>query len=243
MKAIATAFAFVAVGGLIWLLSLVAGGGAKAEEGRIVLRYGRGFRAIGLMGVVAAFLAVAAFLVLLFVGEMSEGGLIGVTVLVAVFLIPSVPLVLEGYRREIVLDDEGISARGWFGPAGEFAWDEITKVEWLQMGEKYVVRAGKQKISLNGYLDGLGAFEQMCVAKLDPKVYGKTFAAATGEKSGGKKFDPAKPGAKPTKPAAGSNDNPFEFGEDAPPPPPKPAAPTKNLGPKKPKRPPVDDDE
>ena len=200
MKAIATAFAFVAVFGLIWLLSLVAGGGAKAEEGRIVLRYGRGFRAIGLMGIVAAFIAVAAFLVLRFAGDLTDGALMGVTVLVAVFLIPAIPLVLEGYRREIVLDDDGISARGWFGPTGEFAWGEITKVEWQQMGEKYVVRAGKKKISLNGYLEGLGAFEQMCVAKLAPEVYGKTFGAATGQTTGGKKFDPQKPPAKRNRP-------------------------------------------
>ena len=232
MKAIATAFAGVAVLGLIWLLSLVAGGGAKAEEGRIVLRYGRGFRAIGLMGVVCAFLAVGAFLVLMFMGEMSDGALMGVTVLVAVFLIPAVPLVLEGYRREIVLDDEGISARGWFGPVGEFAWEEITKVEWAQMGEKYVVRAGKQKISLNGYLEGLGAFEQICQEKLDPKVYGKAFGGsqAVNKPAVAKKPTPAKPGT--PKPPAG-NDNPFDFDDE--PAPPKPAA--------KQKRPPVDDDE
>ena len=193
MKAIAMGFAGVAVFGLIWLLSLVAGGGAKAEEGRIVLRYGRVFRAVGLMGVVCALLAVIVFWVLALTGGMADGALLGVTVLVAVFLIPAVPLVLEGYRREIVLDDEGISARGWFGPVGEFAWDEITKVEWTEMGEKYVVRAEKKKITLGGYLEGLGAFEAICKEKLDPSVYGKTFGGPQPPK-------PPEQSKKPTKP-------------------------------------------
>jgi hypothetical protein len=196
MKAIATAFAGVAVLGLIWLLSLVAGGGAKAEEGRIVLRYGRGFRAIGLMGVVCALLAVIVFLVLMFTGGLTDGALMGVSILVAVFLIPAVPLVLEGYRREVVLDDDGISARGWFGPVGEFAWDEITKVQWSQMGEKWIVRAGKKKITLNGYLEGLGAFEEMCRRKLPPEVSGM----APVEPQPVKKAVPPKPAAKPKRP-------------------------------------------
>lgn len=184
------------------------------------------------MGVVAAMLAVIVLVVLMFTGGMTDEGLMGVTVLVAVFLIPAVPLVLEGYRREVVLDEDGISARGWWGPVGEFAWNEITKVEWAQMGEKYIVRAGKQKISLNGYLEGLGAFEQICQEKLDPVVYGKAFAGpqAANNPAVAKKPAPAKP--VPPKPAA-VNDNPFDFADE--PAPPKPTA--------KPKRTPVDDDE
>jgi hypothetical protein len=66
------------------------------------------------------------------------------------------------------------------------------------MGEKYIVRAGKKKITLSGYLEGLGAFEQMYQAKLAAKEAG---AAPAKTPQRAKEAEPPRPAGKPWRPA------------------------------------------
>jgi hypothetical protein len=177
LNGLITGVVAVVVFGVIALLGKLAGGGMKAEEGETVLRYGGFFRGVGLLGVLVALIVLVVFAVGRLTGLASQepGAVLGVSVLAGGFLLVSLPLLVEGYRRQIVLSEEGIAARGWFGPAGELRWSEIESVENRAGSGKYVVRGAGKKISLGHYLDGLDVFAEECKKRLAPEVYGKAF--------------------------------------------------------------------
>jgi hypothetical protein len=174
INGLASGIATLVTVGLIALLTKVAGGGIRTGPGEAVLRYGAGLRAIGLVCVVA----VVITLILLAIGQWVVGNprvWIGAAILAGVFILPGVPLLMEGYRRQITLTDGGISARGWFGPVGQLRWDEVEKVENRAEYGKLIVRGRGKKITISHYLDGLEVFVAECVKRLRPEVYGKAF--------------------------------------------------------------------
>ncbi len=176
LKGAVTGLAGALVIGLLFLVGYLLGGGAKkTADGTTVLRYGGAFRAVGLMGVVVALaMAVLLLLSLLGVGPSREAQL-PILLLLGLFGLLGAPLTVEAFRRRVVLDDDGLTARGWFGTAPTVAWEDITSVENKVMSGKFVVRAGRVKLKLGHYLEGLDVFAAECKKRLDPEVYGKAF--------------------------------------------------------------------
>lgn len=174
VKGLATGIAVVIVFGLIALLGKLAGGGAKVGLGETVLQYGRFFRGVALLGL----LLPLGFIAGVFLLPPPGGGDVAYLVIGgigAAFLALDVCLLLEAFRRRIVLSETGIAAHGWFGPNGELSWSDIEKVENRVGSGKFVVRGGKTKISLGHYLDGLSLFMEECKKRLASEVYGEAF--------------------------------------------------------------------
>jgi hypothetical protein len=174
LKGLITGIVAVFVLGLIFLLGKLAGGGAIKQPGATVLRYGGFFRGVALLGLFIP----AVLIVCVFVLPAPGGGTVGYLVLGgigAAFLALEAGLLLEAFRRRIVLSETGISAHGWFGPVGEQQWSEIEKIENRVGSGKYVVFGGKAKIALGHYLDGLDVFAAECKKRLAPEVYGDAF--------------------------------------------------------------------
>jgi hypothetical protein len=177
LKGLITGVTIAVVFGLIFLMGKLAGGGAKKQAGETVLRYGGMFRGLGLLCVLLVVIVLVVFAVGRITGEasQSEGAAIAVGVLCGIFLLPGLPLLIEGYRRQITLSETGIAARGWFGPVGELRWEEITSVENKVMSGKYVVRGASATIKIGHYLEGLDVFAEECKKRLAPEVYGDAF--------------------------------------------------------------------
>jgi hypothetical protein len=171
-----TGLAGALVIGLLFLIGYLLGGGAKkTADGTTVLRYGGAFRAVGLLGVVIA-LVMAALLLLSLLGVgPGEDARLPILLMLGLFGLLGAPLTVEAYRRRVVLDDDGLTARGWFGTRPLVRWEDVASVENKVMSGKFVVRAGRVKLSLGHYLDGLDVFAAECKARLAPEVYGKAF--------------------------------------------------------------------
>lgn len=175
IQGVATAIAVTLVAGLLALLAKVAGGGATVEKGAVVLRYGGLFRAVGLLGVVAAVVVLIVFAVGVWLGWDEPGALAGAGITIAVFLIPAVPLLVEGYRRRIVLTADGIVSRGWFGTTGPVPWAAVEKVKYQHGSQRYAITAGKVTIYVSAYLAGQTKFRDACEEWLKPEVFERAF--------------------------------------------------------------------
>jgi hypothetical protein len=108
-------------------------------------------------------------------GAQEPNAEVSIGIVVGLFLVLGLWLVIETYRRRIVISEEGIAARGWFGPAGALRWDKIESVERRDRSQKFVVRGGRTKISIGYSLDGVGVFILKCRERLNPEVYGEAF--------------------------------------------------------------------
>lgn len=177
LKGLLTGIAAVLVFGIIALLAKFAGGGVSKKPGETVLRYGGMFRGVGLMSMSIVVLVLLVFIIGTLTGLAAQapGSAIGAGVCAGLFFVIGFPLLMEGYRRQVILSETGITARGWFSTGEEIPWEAITKVENKVMSGKFVVRAGKKTVALNHYLEGLDAFAEECKKRLAPDVYGKAF--------------------------------------------------------------------
>ena len=155
--------------------AVVGGGSKKTGDGTIVLRYGGALRGLGVLSALIV-LGLLGLLVASLVGVgPGEDARLPILGMVALFGGIGLPLLVEGFRRQVVLDDEGLTARGWFGTRDTVRWEEIDSIENKVMSGKFVVRVGRVKISLGHYLEGLDVFAAECKKRLDPAVYGKAF--------------------------------------------------------------------
>jgi hypothetical protein len=172
INAVVTALVFGVIALLGWL---VGGGSTRTGDGATVLRYGGAVRGLGvLMALIILGLLGLLVASLLGVGpdEEARTPILGVAAVAGVI---GLPLLAEGFRRQVVGDAAGLTPRSWFGTDDTVLWQDIDSVENKVMAGKFVVRAGRGKVSLGHYLEGLDVFADECKRRLDPVVYGKAF--------------------------------------------------------------------
>jgi hypothetical protein len=130
----------------------------------------------------------------MYIGGMALGSVFSIGVLViVVFVADNIPprdqwfvvavfgamaagcngLLVEGYRRRVTLDDDGIAVRGWLGGERRVAWTDVVRVENKVASSKFVVRTLASYVSLSHFLGGLDWFTAECRARLAPEVYGE----------------------------------------------------------------------
>jgi hypothetical protein len=178
VQGVATGLAIVLVFGAVALLGWLVGGGSRRDtaHGVHVLAYGRMFRGLGVLaGVVLPVIICGIVIVTLLMEKLRpESAPIGLGVAGFFFLI-GFPLMMEGFRRQVTLDETGITMRGWFGGLKHIAWGEVESVENKTMSGHFLVRGGGKKIKLGHYLEGLELFAQECKQRLAPEVFGTSF--------------------------------------------------------------------
>src|SRR5262245_25181281 len=108
-----------------------------ARHGKTILRYGTMYVGTGI--------ALSMLSTGLLVGFASFADVqvkewwTGVAVFGAMTVL-SCGLLFEGFQRRVMLDDSGISVRGWFGRTHRADWNEVVRVENWVASSKFVVR-------------------------------------------------------------------------------------------------------
>ncbi|MCI0456575.1 MAG: PH domain-containing protein [Gemmataceae bacterium] len=177
IEGIVTAGAIVLVFGVIALLGWLVGGGVSRADARgiRVLRYSKKFRGLGVLSVVLCLILGMGGLIGLLTGEMEPRAAWVTLGVAGFFFLLSFLLLMEGFRKRVVLDEAGLTARSWFGRETHIAWEEIEKVSnRVERGSYLVCGAGKQ-IKLSHYLDGLDLFARECEWRLPLSIYGDAF--------------------------------------------------------------------
>jgi hypothetical protein len=177
LKGLVTALSTVIVLGLIFLMGKLAGGGATKQEGQIILRQGWLVRGCGLLCMVIAVLSLLGFVADQFTHWMEppDGRPNPLIFLAGVFVAFGLPAMVEGYRRQLILTEAGLTPRGWFGTGSTIPWTEITNIENNPWAAKFYVRTAAKRIAVSHYLAGLDLFVEECKKRLSPAVYGDAF--------------------------------------------------------------------
>jgi hypothetical protein len=177
LRGLVDALAAVIAIGLIFLMGKLTGGGTKKQPGQTILRYGWLVRGAGLLGGVIVVVCLLVFVIGRLTGMMVDqpGKVNPLLLLAGVFAFFGIPALLEGYRRQVTLNDDGITVRGWFGTAPTIRWEEITSIVNIPMAGKFYVRTAKGKTALSHYLDGLDVFAEECKKRLASSVYTNAF--------------------------------------------------------------------
>jgi hypothetical protein len=169
---VVTAIVFGVIGLFGWL---VGGGSRKASDGAVVLRYGRKSRGLAVMMVVIALaLCVVLGASLIGVGPNADARM-PILLMIGLFGGLGLPLAVEAFRRQVVMNDEGLTGRGWFATGELLRWEEIVSVERKVVSGKFVVRTGAVKLVIGHDLEGLSEFVAECKKRLAPDVYGDCF--------------------------------------------------------------------
>jgi hypothetical protein len=178
IKGLATGLAFVVVFAAIALLGWLVGGGVSRDtaRGARILRYGPLFRGLGVLAAVVVPLVIGAILVitLLTGATRPESAPVALGIAAGFFLL-GFPLSLEGFRKQVTLDETGITSRSWFGRLTHIGWPEIEEVSNRVSRGFFLVRGAGKKIKVGHYLEGLDLFAQECRQRLAPGVYGDAF--------------------------------------------------------------------
>jgi hypothetical protein len=179
VQGLATAAAIVLVFGVIALLGWLVGGGSSraGAHGVHVLRYGKMFRGLAVLAavVIPLILGIVILVGLLAGGMETKSAWIALAMAGGFFLL-GFPLTMEGFRRQITLDEAGITGRGWFGGQTHIPWGQVEEVSNRVARGFFLVRGGGKKIKLGHYLDGLDQFAQECQQRLPAEVWGNAFA-------------------------------------------------------------------
>ncbi|WP_439626958.1 hypothetical protein [Gemmata sp.] len=177
LKAAITALSTLIVLALAVMLGRLVGGGVTKEQDRIVMRYGDFVRGLGAIGTLITIASLIGYVVDLFTQWLGpQKGNVNVLLLgacIAGFF--TVPLLFEIQRREIVLTEEGIIHRGFFGTDPLIRWDDITKIENMPIASTFFVNTARKRLGVNYYMAGLKLFEAECKKWLQPGVYGDAF--------------------------------------------------------------------
>jgi hypothetical protein len=178
VQGLATGAAIVLVFAVVALLGWLVGGGSSRETGRgaHVLRYGKMFRGLGVLAAVVIPLILGiVIVVLLLSGRMEPRSAWIALGLAGFFFLLGFPLVMEGFRKQVRLDEAGVTGRGWFGGETHIGWGAIEEVSNRVSRGFFLVRGAGKKVKLGHYLDGLDVFAQECQQRLPPAVYGDAF--------------------------------------------------------------------
>ena len=151
------------------------GGRARVSGGELVMTYGWGYRGMALfvlgLGVALLGVAVAGAAGLVELGDViwipfAFGGL---------FTLGGAVMTVEGFRRQVVVGDDGLTGRGWFRGTGRVPWGEVTEVRYSQVLGAFVVEGHGRAVTVPLLLGGRDAFMKTCRRHLDKGVYGRVF--------------------------------------------------------------------
>jgi hypothetical protein len=164
--------------GLIYLLGRLARGGVAAGSDEVVLRCSFRFRGVALVSLLMA-LAFAG-VALADLHSNGPNGKVQGPLLVGVLMCAGwgVPFTVEAFRRRVVLNDRGLSDRGWFRTGELIPWGEIVSVKNNVKLGTFVVRGRNGRVRVWHHLDGLSLFVDACRRRLDPAVHGSAFDEA-----------------------------------------------------------------
>jgi hypothetical protein len=178
MGGISSVIAIFLVFGAVALLGSLVGGGAynHGAGDAFVLRYPARLRAFAILGGVLVPAAIAiAVLVGNQMGYESPGRTIGMLGLAGFFLLLGLPLGLEGFRKQVILSENAIASRSWFGTLNHIQWSDVESVTNHPISGYVRVSGAGVTVKVNHYLDGVDLFVAICKQRLDPKRYGNSF--------------------------------------------------------------------
>jgi hypothetical protein len=168
---ILVAGALVTVGLIVLAGRLVGGGGTSVSDRVVVLRYRRTMRGLAVL-VVLQMLVFLSFLVADLLGvDAGVGDRRLLLVVTGISIWGGTTLGLEAFRRCVVLTDDGLRVRGWFGWSPLLRWGDIQSVRHRNFSKTLVVRTATVKVSWWDYLDGIDRFASECRRRLAPDVY------------------------------------------------------------------------
>lgn len=169
LEGIITVFALGVVLGAIGLFGWLVRASGEVPDGGVILRRGPESRGLAVMILVIA----VGFAVLPFaVPTDGRAEILGFAAGVAAV---AACLGFEAFRRQIVMNDVGLLARGWFGTAELIRWTEIVSVENIAGASKFVVRTHGRRLTVGHNLVGVIEFAEECRKRLAPEVYGRAF--------------------------------------------------------------------
>src|SRR5262245_47609903 len=174
--AVAGGGAALALVAVFLMVRLLAGGKATVRGGRLVMRYNLAFRLLGIGSLVAGAAGLLVLGVRRVMGLETPAESMALWCFLGFWVLPGVLIVTETFRRQVVLTDEGLSARGWFGWGPQLAWDQVRRVERVgQPGLGYRA-CGRKKavVEVSFFMTGLNEFVGQCRERLDAKMYGDT---------------------------------------------------------------------
>jgi hypothetical protein len=175
---LSSVIAILLVVGAVALLAWLVGGGAfrDAAGQAVVLRYPAKLRGFAVLcGVVApAGIAVAVFAGNQ-MGYQSPGRTVGLLCLAGFFLLIGLPLGLEAFRKQVILTDDAVASRSWFGGLNHIQWRAIQSVSNHPISGYIRVCGAGATVKVNHYLDGVDLFVAECKRRLEPKRYGDSF--------------------------------------------------------------------
>jgi hypothetical protein len=178
LRGLATGVAVVVVFAAIAFVGWLVGGGAHRDTagGATVLRYGKLFRGLGVLSTVVIPLIIGVVLVVTLQTGATEPESAPIALgLAGFFFVLGIPLAMEGFRKQVTLDESGITVRSWFGRLTHIGWHEIDEVSNRVARGFFLVQGAGKKVKLGHYLDGLDAFSNECRQRLPPELYGDAF--------------------------------------------------------------------
>ena len=110
----------------------------ESSEGTLVMTYGWVYRGLAVftlgMGVTLLGVAVAGA-----AGAMELGDVIWIPFAFgALFAVGGAAMTVEGFRRQVVVTDDGVAGRGWVG-SRRVPWDEVAEVRYSSVLSAFVV--------------------------------------------------------------------------------------------------------
>jgi hypothetical protein len=175
---LSTVIAFVLVAGAISLLAWLVGGGAYVDASgkALVMRYPAKARGLAVLcgAVVPAGIAIAV-VVGNQQGLQNQGRTIGLLGLAGFFLLLGMPLGLESFRKQVILSDDAITARSWFGSVTRIAWEDVKSLSNHPISGYVLVCGSGASVKVNHYLSGFQVFIGECKRRLEPRRYGTAF--------------------------------------------------------------------
>jgi hypothetical protein len=166
-----TVFAGFAVAATALGLLLAKPSERNPATGHVTLRYSRAYIGFGAALALGGFALNAS----LFLCCQQDPNRWYVVFLLPALTLPGLLMVLEGFRKRVILDGRAIWVRGWFGKDRCFPWSDIVRVENADKKQQYTVRTATDKFTVNHQLDHAEWFAEECVRRLQPGVYGLAF--------------------------------------------------------------------
>jgi hypothetical protein len=175
---LSSAMAIVLVGGAVALLGWLVGGGAyrDADGKALVLRYPAKLRGLAVLcGVILPAAIAIAVLAGNQTGYQSPARTVGLLGLAGFFLLLGLPLCMEGFRKQVMLSEDAIASRSWFGSLKEIEWSDVKRVTNHPISGYICIFGAGVTVKVNHYLSGLDTFVAECKRRLEPSQYGNTF--------------------------------------------------------------------
>ena len=151
---------------------------ARRDGQRAFLRYN--YQIVGIAGVFTLFAAGFAIVVVATKGP-QDGNWYDLLAIIGVLALISAASIYEVYRRQVTLDNDGITARRWFA-SRTVLWTEVNRIENSGFKGGFVVYDLTGKVRIEHQLVGLEWFIEECRKRLDPEVYGAALDKPIGDR-------------------------------------------------------------